>query len=427
MPAAPSPFLAGPPADTISHRPIAGSPLPEMFLGCFVPRKTPAFSPSAGGQNRAWETEERPLPHPLTAAGDTGAAAWASAALCCVPGEGAAPPRPDGTSAPMAALTRAGRCLRSTGKRQQRPAGRARSARDALPAGSAAPRLDAAPLAFSFTHPRRTSRAPWVSTCSRGASARSPASPSARGGGGGKRARCPGLPPRSAAAARPRRRRHCSGGLTKGARRQPLIFPVPLHAGERSAWMQPRPSSPAAAGETTSPVWPRAPRRGGAGRSAAPGAAPRWGGRSGGGGGMAESRGAAGPPVRGGECAAGRVGVCAPPIPSFPRSRLGPWDGAGAAVSGMGSDEHVWGSRGAKARRGGARLLPVGAGFRGEPRTARTLLPLVTGTGVALGPTDASPSTFGTRNCGARESFHQRVEVQRELMPAARQSGGTWS
>lgn len=44
--------------------------------------------------------------------------------------------------------------------------------------------------------------------------------------------------------------------------------------------MRPRPSPPAAAGETTSPVWPRAPRRGGAGRGAAPGAAPRRAGRA---------------------------------------------------------------------------------------------------------------------------------------------------
>lgn len=43
----------------------------------------------------------------------------------------------------------------------------------------------------------------------------------------------------------------------------------------------------------------------------------------------------------------GRRGVsrCAPPLPSAPRSRLGRWDGAGAAVPGMGSGGHVCGSR----------------------------------------------------------------------------------
>lgn len=366
-----------------------GSLLPAMFLGCFVPRETPAFSPSAGGENRApaSETGDRLLPHPL-------AAARASAALCCAPGEGAAPPRPDRTSAPTAALTRAGRCLRSRGKETAAaPRGASPLCPGCAPRRSAAPRPLAAPLAFSSTHPRRTSRAPWVSTCSRRASARSPASPSA-GSGGGRQARpLPGAPaalsrgcPAPAAKALFGR-----ADWLRSTRRQPLIFPVPLHAGERSASMRPRPSPPAAAGETTSPVWPRAPRRGGAGRSAAPGAAP-----AGAGGAAAEWPRPAG--LRGrrrGEVSARRErGGLTFPLPSAPRSRLGRWDGAGAAIPAAGSGGHVWGSR---ERQGPARWGSLVARRSGVARTA-PCPPPAGYRGVSR--SDAGPSTFGSLTVG---------------------------
>lgn len=154
--------------------------------------------------------------------------------------------------------------------------------------------------------------------------------------------------------------------------------------------MRPRPSPPAAAGETTSPVWPRAPRRGGAGRSAAPGAAPRRAG----GAAAAEAwpRPAGLRDRRHGEVSALREpggSHCAAPLPSDPPSRLGGRHGAGAAVPAMGSGGHVWGSRQRQGRRGGARS--------GEPRTAPYPPPAGYRDVSRSGPTDASPSTFGTR------------------------------
>lgn len=193
-----------------------GSPLSAMFLGCFVPRETPTFSLSAGGENRALtsETGDRPLPHPLAAAGDAGAAAWASAALCCAPWKGPHPRALTGPRLPPQRPHGPGAAFAPAGDGSSAPRGE-----PALPGMRSPP---AAPLlvpalprspSLSLTHA--------VLLVLRGyphaRGVRAPVPPPAPPPGAavaGKRVRCPGLPPRSAAAARPQRRRHCSGGRT---------------------------------------------------------------------------------------------------------------------------------------------------------------------------------------------------------------------
>lgn len=191
MPAAPLPLLHGPPPPPETLSP-PGLPLPATSSKASLcsPRNT-----SHPTQRRRGEAELPPRRRG-TGAHPRGSAAGATARatgrpFCCAPAEGTrCPPRRD-LRPPAAQGGRRGRSpgrgrrLSSRGRRQRpTPA----PPRDALPAGSAVPRPPPPPapvsLSLSLTHPRRTSRAPWVSTCSRRACARPPA-----GSGGGRRAR----------------------------------------------------------------------------------------------------------------------------------------------------------------------------------------------------------------------------------------------
>lgn len=208
MPAAPLLLRRRTPSPT-------GSPLPAMFLGCFVPHETPDFSPSASGENRApaSKTGTGPCPIPWQRR-ETPEPRLGHRPPFVVPRGRGCSLRPDGTPAPTAAPTRARRCLGSSGNGSGAPRSEPalRGMRSPPAAPLLAPALPRSP-SLSLTHAvllvlrgyphARGVRAPFP-----------PPAPPPGAAVAGKRVRCPGLPPRSAAAARPRRRRHCSGGRT---------------------------------------------------------------------------------------------------------------------------------------------------------------------------------------------------------------------
>lgn len=221
MPAAPLPLLHGPPPPPETLSP-PGLPLPATSSKASLcsPRNT-----SHPTQRRRGEAELPPRRRG-TGAHPRGSAAGATARatgrpFCCAPAEGTrCPPRRD-LRPPAAQGGRRGRSpgrgrrLSSRGRRQRpTPA----PPRDALPAGSAVPRPPPPPpprslfLSHSLTHA--------VLLVLRGyphaRGVRAPGPPPAAAVAG-EPVRCPGCSRRaSAAAARPRRRRHCSAGRAGG-------------------------------------------------------------------------------------------------------------------------------------------------------------------------------------------------------------------
>lgn len=206
----------------------ARSPLPAVcFKAALFPVKHQPFHPEPAARSRAPASEAGNPPHPGAAEGGAGAAARASAALCCAPTGKTASPRPDGTSEPRrkAGTTRplrqAGRCPPpSRGRRPRRT--QPRGARQLRRGMRSPPERRSSPPApsRSLTHSvllvlrgypharnaRASARPPPQRRQPLRWERRSPASASAAWL----------LPPRSAAAARPRRRTHCSAGRAGG-------------------------------------------------------------------------------------------------------------------------------------------------------------------------------------------------------------------
>lgn len=231
MPAAPLPFLPGAPLPPPRRSPrrVARSQQYFLRLLCSPWNTSPSTqSRREEAERPPWRQGTRPIPRQQWEAPEPrlGHRPPFVAPLRKRP----LPPAPTGPPTPAAKREQrvpsarpgtASALPREAAAAHTAPRGETAPPRDALSAGSAAPRPPRRPaVSLPLTHPLRTSRAPWVSTCSQRAGVRPPpqprqpaGSPSA-GSGGARRARpLPGCSRRaSAAAARPRWWTHCSAG-----------------------------------------------------------------------------------------------------------------------------------------------------------------------------------------------------------------------